>query len=346
MRAPCGYPRKLPKATLPRFKEMLVRSELPSCRFYIRLYIAAPLLLLADVMPHKHRRDKSKIDPSFYDLPPSKKAQSLPTRKAPNSNGKIYSKAPKRKYAPTQDDTPRAFTRLLTGYRPPRSGLDDGNRPSKKRKSSNPTSDAAPIAPPIALPVPKIQPHEPLSSFAARVDAALPFSGLTKKGGGGKKGGERQTKTEKKMQKMYKEWREEDKRRKETREAEDDEGLEGEGNEGLLAIKKNGKRKGGKRKRGRGESGDTADADDDEGDPWAHTKVKGSDDRGSGNGLVGLHDVVLAPPKLSKVPKYPGGSNIGKGVLGLKRQAELLEARKTVVADYRQMMSEARIASL
>jgi len=292
-------------------------------------------------MPHKHKRDKSKADPSFYDLPPSKTAQPLPTRKPTTTNGENLPISPKRKRTSTQDDTPRAFTRLLTGYRPPRSGLDDGTRPSKKRKASKQGVEDATAPPPVALTIPTIQPHEPLSSFAARVDAALPFSGLTKKGGGGKGSGrERQTKTEKKMQKMYKEWREEDKRRKEKLEDELDENVDEEEMEELKATIK-GRRKGRKKKRGGGENGEEVDDED----PWAHIKAKSLSDGGSSGGLLGLHDVVLAPPKFSKVPKGKENFNIGKGEGGLKRQAELTEARRSIVDGYRQMMSEKRSAN-
>lgn len=297
-------------------------------------------------MPHKHKRDKSKGDPSFYDLPPSKKAQSLPSREPTKAtkgsptttNVKASSKPSKRKRL-VQDDTPRAFTRLLTGYRPPRSGLDDGTRPSKKRKASKSTTDDVLVPPSIALPAPTIQPHEPLSSFSARVDAALPFSGLTKKGGG-KEGRERQTKMEKKMQRMYKEWREEDKRLKQKREEEADEKIGEEGMEEKLAKKK-GKRKSSKRRSGGGDKREDVDENDE--DPWAHIKAKRIEDIGTG-ALVGLHDVVLAPPTFSKVPKGKENFNIGKREGGLKRQVELTEARRSVVEGYRQMMSEKRSA--
>ncbi|KAK4692761.1 hypothetical protein P7C71_g4509, partial [Lecanoromycetidae sp. Uapishka_2] len=299
-------------------------------------------------MPHKHKRDKSKTDLSFYDLPPSKRAQALPTSKSTSTNtdGKrsITNTKPnlisyKRKHASMQDDTPRAFTRLLTGYRPPRSGLDDGNRPSKKQKPTKLVADenTAPVL--KALPTPTIQPFEPLSLFGARVDAALPFSGLTKKGGGGKEGKERQTKTERKMQRMYREWREQDRRRKEKREEEADEKMD-EGEEEVLAMKK-GKRKSGKKKRGGPGNGQR---DDDDEDPWAHIQAKPIDEVASRAGLVGLHDVVLAPPKFSKVPRGKKDLNIGKGEGGLKRQAELAEARRSVVEGYRQMMSQKRIS--
>ena len=296
-------------------------------------------------MPHKHKRDKSKNSASFYDLPPTKTAQPLPVKNLPAKTAKSGSKPAKRKHAQMQDDTPRAFTRLLGNYRPPRSGLDDGTRPSKKaRKGSKAESKPSVEAPaPAPVPLPTIQPREPLSSFAARVDAALPFSGLSKKSGGA--GRERQTKTERKMQKMQKEWREEDRRRKEKLEEEvEGEGADEEGLDGFwkTANKPKSERKG--KRRGHAEDVD----DDDNDDPWAHLAAKRREESdattasGLGAGLVGLHDVVLAPPKFSKVPKGKENLGLNKGAGGLKRQQELSEARMTVVEGYRRMMREKR----
>lgn len=295
-------------------------------------------------MPHKHKRDKSKTDASSYDLPPTKAAYALPVKKALSHTATTTTKPSKRKRPTLNDDTPRAFTRLLHPYRPPRSGLDDGTRPSKKRKSSKTTTNNnttstsnQPLPPPPALPAPTILPHEPLSAFNARVDAALPFSGLSKKSAGGKgeeKG--KQTKTERKMQRMQREWREEDKRRKEKRAEEAEGDVDEEGVEDLLTVTgKSKKGKKNKRKAGR-ENG--MDDDDDE-DPWAHIKAKRIDTAASGGGgLVGLHDVVLAPPKFSKVPKGKENFGVGKGVLGLKKREELSEARRSVVEGYRELM--------
>ena len=247
-----------------------------------------------------------------------------------------------------QDDTPRAFTRLLGHYRPPRSGLDDGIRPSKKARKESKHDLKADTATtvPAPGPVPTIQPREPLSSFAARVDAALPFSGLSKGSGAAKEGGrERQTKTERKMQKMQKEWREEDRRRKEKLEEEGDEDVDEEGLDGFVRAATKGKRKGGKKKR----KGNDRDGEiDDDDDPWAHIAAKRLEENdakaaaGSGLGLVGLHDVVLAPPRFSKVPKGKENLSFKYGAGGLKRQQELSEARLTVVEGYRQMMREKR----
>ncbi|KAL8686594.1 MAG: hypothetical protein Q9218_006997, partial [Villophora microphyllina] len=86
-------------------------------------------------------------------------------------------------------------------------------------------------------------------------------------------------------------------------------------------------------------------------DPWAVVAANRKREQeekekritGGGAGLVGLHDVVLAPPKFSKVPKAKFevkdmADVIKKG--GLKKQTELGEARKSVIEGYRAMMRE------
>lgn len=298
-------------------------------------------------MPHKHKRDKSKGDASFYDLPPSKTAHPLPVKELPTTIGKSGTKSTKRKYAQMQDDTPRAFTRLLGNHRSPRSGLDDGIRPLKQARKGTKLEcrpGSAAFAPaPVA--VPTIQPREPLSAFAARVDAALPFSGLSRKSGEAKETGrDRQTKTERKMQKMQKEWREEDRRRKMKLE---EEGVDGDGLDESLKLATTRKSNSGKKKRKRSDHGEDIEDDDDDDDPWAHLAAKRREesdariDSGSGVGLVGLHDVVLAPPTFSRVPRGKENLNMHKSG-GLKRQQELSEARMTVIEVYRQMMREKR----
>ena len=297
-------------------------------------------------MPHKHKRDKSKSDASFYDLPPTKIAHPLPVKNITTTGGKAGTKPAKRKHAQMQDDTPRAFARLLGDYRPPRSGLDDGIRPSKKaRKESKSTSKPNTTTPaPTPAAMPTIQPREPLSSFAARVNAALPFSAVSRRSGGSREaGGERQTKTERKMQRMQKEWREEDRRRKEKLEEDRDE----DGWDESVGTATKEKTKGGKKRRKGSGGGDDDDVGDHD-DPWAHLAAKrleangATTASGSGAGLVGLHDVVLAPPRFSQAPKGKGIRGLKAGVGGLKRQQDLSEARMSVVEGYRQMMREKR----
>ena len=305
-------------------------------------------------MPHKHRRDKAKSDPSYWDLPPTKTAQPLTVAKSPKptpSSKSSHPKPPPRKA--DKDDTPRAFARLLQPYRPPRSGHDDGLRPSKKRKlnPSTTTSSAIPATPSTQTPHPseslKILPHEPLSHFAARVDTALPFSTLAKSRSsvddpalkGIDKG--RKTKTEKKMQRMQREWREADRRRREkvVERGEEGEGVVDERGveemgveiEGIGGAQESGKgNKKGKRKRGGQEQG--------EGDLWREVELKrGKEGMGP---LVGLHDVVSAPPRFGKGRMGDKGGSVGVRDGGLKRQVEMGEARRSVVEGYREMMKK------
>ncbi|KAL8823909.1 MAG: hypothetical protein Q9191_005456 [Dirinaria sp. TL-2023a] len=309
-------------------------------------------------MPHKHtRRGK---DPSTYDLPPTAHARPLPTYKAkPKSTTRISkssSKASKasisphtRSVEPTYllNDTPRAFARLLRPPPPPRAGLDDGASRARKKRKANPPESAShstatrPSTAGTQATAPQIQPGESLSNFSARVDASLPVSGLAAKGKRIKGAVERQTKTERKMQRMVREWRaEEEKRRQRRQEAvEEQEDYESENEDGH-AEAANGKKKGKKRRIRKGASDE---------DIWAHIAPKHSSaDRDGGKevgaGLVGLHDVVEAPPRFAKAPRekfrvsFEGGPK--KGGIGLKRQAELGEARREVIGAYRALMKE------
>lgn len=313
-------------------------------------------------MPHKHRLSQSSKHATNYDLPPSTVAQPLsvtrpkaktisskpaapkskatkphPTARSTSipSQSQDKSEKNKRKRSVLEDDTPRAFTRLLSTYHPPpRSGLDDGAvRPSKKRKSAAaPTQTPAPAGETFKKPT--ILPGESLSSYGARVDAALPIAGLARGQGKGQdiaelKGLERrQTKTERKMQRMQREWRvEEARRRAKIEEAREEEGDLESGDEVVGKSRK-------KRKHNKGDK-------EDEDDPWAAVAAKRSNtDVGSG-GLVGLHDVVLAPPKLAQAPREKFRVKDGKGeVIGVRRAAELNEARRNVVEGYRTLMRE------
>ncbi len=206
--------------------------------------------------------------------------------------------------------------------------------------TSNAEASLPPAHPEPTIEAPTRQHNESLSSFAARVDAALPLSGVQKRSGTvkGLEDG-RQTRTERKMQKMYKQWREEDKRMKEEAEEalsevvnKDDEDVV----KAMGVLEASSKRQA-KRRRGKQAAGDNRSSDDE--DPWARIKAKRKQDESTG-GLVGLHDVVQAPPRFTKVPKGSVAFKTGQG--GLKRQAELGEARQSVVEGYRQMMKYKR----
>lgn len=183
-----------------------------------------------------------------------------------------------------------------------------------------------------------------MGDFSARVDRAFPVSaGLV-----GKKGvGGRQTRTEKRMQRMQREWRVVEARRKEklldAQEEEEEAQAEEDGAGGGLRVGIMGRgKKGGKKRKMVGEGSDDEDL-------WAvvaanrKREQEEREKREGRGGLVGLHDVVLAPPKFTKVPKkkkVDGADVVRKG--GLKRQVELSEERRSVVEGYRRMMKEKR----
>ncbi len=303
------------------------------------------------------------------DLPPTAIARPLPVLKTTNVHTAKKSSAAdelpletRRKHARPKknalsgDDTPRAFIRLMNfqtkGWKLPK-GLDDGAPISKKRKRKTDDQEQPAVNTAVSS-VPKILPSERLSDFSSRVNAAIPVARLAKKS---KRGSalveglrERQTKTEKRMQKMQAEWREVEARRKEKLAEEEDEAMEGDevgimNGGGLRASKKKGKAKH-KSRNGLATSAgnEAANGDDDPWAPVAAKRMEKSNTSASSGGLVGLHDVVLAPPKLSKVPRenLKAANAPTKPTMGLKRQEELGEARRKVIEGYRRMMSERR----
>ncbi|KAI4187319.1 MAG: hypothetical protein L6R41_002894, partial [Letrouitia leprolyta] len=182
-------------------------------------------------MPHKHKRLKTSSVPT-HDLPPTFLARPLPVSKSP-----LPSKPIRRKHENLQNDTPRAFTRLMTyastGQKTLK-GLDDGLSTTKfKKRKRDPDAEAPPevgAQPPFKpTEIPKILPGERMGDYSARVDQALPVAGLVNKGKRKGVAGEKQpqSKLEKKMQRMQKEWRAEEVRRKanleEQREEEEEE---------------------------------------------------------------------------------------------------------------------------
>ena len=238
--------------------------------------------------------------------------------------------------------------KLQTSKKRPRSGLDDGSNTTaskKKRKTDPPQSEDAQVSVPevsIQSEMPKILPGERLGDFAARVDHALPVGGQARKGKVKVEGlKERQTKTEKRLQKMYAAWREEDARRKEKEEERKEQEEEAEeerqatmgGQSTQLPTSSNKI----KRRKMTGEQGNI----DDE-DPWAELKARREKPRG-------LHDVVQAPPSLKAAPKEKfkvrngamvNVENIPTSAGSLKRREELSGARKEVIERYRAMMKK------
>jgi hypothetical protein len=192
---------------------------------------------------------------------------------------------------------------VASGKRIP-SGLDDGADGGIKKNKSKALDDSMAVRQKDDKPVvPTIKPGERLSEFAARVNAALPLGGLinkTVRNGKDPLGLKvRRTKKERKMHKLYDEWRKQDSKIKEKREEEleraeyqemEDDALgvkwKIDHDEGTSKRKKN-------RKRG-GYAGETAAMEED---PWEEIK------RNRGEAKIGLHDVAQAPPELKKLSK-------------------------------------------
>ncbi|KAK4989121.1 hypothetical protein LTR50_003456 [Elasticomyces elasticus] len=330
-------------------------------------------------MPHKHTRKSA--DSTSYNLPPTTLARPLPARQAASKKAATDSKPdngrPKQKKARIEgygdDDTPRAFARLMrfgaSGKGP--NSLDNGERTplTKKRKRGQDTSTTTttttvppaphlqphppkpkqkPQPPPAPPTVPKILPGESISSFSARVNLALPISGLARKGNKtkvpGVRGGERQTKTEKRLQKMYAEWRTVDAARKERAEEarELDEEAEDERDAmyggGLSDAGFSGGKKAAARRRRM--LGEVAAVKAEDEDPWAELqRLRGT--------TRGLRDVAQAPPTFSTVPREKfrvrngaraAVSDVPNAAGSLARREELGEARRGVIERYREMM--------
>jgi hypothetical protein len=305
------------------------------------------------------------------DLPPSIIAKPLPTSKSAKENGIFTSelngtkKNKKRKRnKDTEDDTPKAFLRLMAfqqGKKLPKA-LDDGmkeTKAAKKRRvaaeketeSTEQTRNAKVEEKAEArIEVPTIKPGEKMSAFSARVDAALPVSGLINKGArGGKdplglKVG--RTKTEKKMHRMYDEWRAEEKRIQERKmdelEKAEEEAMDEDGQVKWKVDIEAVRNGAGKRKNGKGKKKVLGEVEDGEDDPWARIK------RDRGEGKVGLNDVVQAPPTFTKVPEEKFKvrraraevEDVPKASGSLRRREELGNVRRSVVEGYRAMMKE------
>ncbi|UKZ94194.1 uncharacterized protein TrAFT101_009072 [Trichoderma asperellum] len=161
-------------------------------------------------MPHKHKLKKGKDVEGQFDLPPTESARPLPVIKR-NGNGITPGKqiAKKRPRSSTKaNDTPRAFRRLMAvaGGKKIRSGLDDGDAGKTTIQDANLSNEKL-----------QIRPGENLGAFASRVDAALPVSGLAKKTttrDGKDELGLKvyRTRKERKMHKLYDQWREEERK--------------------------------------------------------------------------------------------------------------------------------------
>ena len=175
------------------------------------------------------------------------------------------------------------------------------------------------------------------------------------------------------MQKMQRQWREDDRRRRERaeEEADVDMGEDGErdvsGKINTMRLvgdnsqangkkkkkKKNNPKKNNRRKQHQLALSDLEEDDDDDDDPWAAVARKRAEHMANSTpksstprdrGLVGLHDVVLAPPQFSRVPRVKIGAAgpVPVPVPGLRGQGDLSAARRDGGEGYRRMMRERR----
>lgn len=296
---------------------------------------------------------------------PQQKPQQQPGAKQPTGP------ATSRRKSNKEDDTPKAFARLMqyqtTGRRAP-SGLETGEKKeNKKRKREAAEANEAKEAkiaknkkPAATLSeqaaasgvdaknvMPKILPGEKLSDFSARVDRALPLSAMTKSAGGAKSKDHKMTKHEKHLRRLQEGWRKDDARikEKELAEREEREFEMGEELELLKAWEQD--MRGGKAKKKRivkkSGGGDDGSGDDDP-DPWA--KLKKRDKERQANPF----EVAEAPPTLSKpreIFKVRGGAkvdvaNIPNAVGSLRRREELAGERRSIVEEYRRLMAAKR----
>lgn len=267
------------------------------------------------------------------------------------------------------DDTPKAFARLLwyqqmkMGKRTSEDGSENNNNnnnnknKSKKRKRDAADGDDSTTsrskksnASSSADAIPKILPGEKLSDYAARVDQALPLSGIKKSSKPAssdlpKLREERVTKHEKRLRRLQQEWREEEARIRE-REEEEREEKEAEYEE-QLELWKQWEEEAGKgkaKKKGRGSKKKKGGTNDDD-DPWAKLN-----ERARATRPVNPMDVVQAPPQLTKpkeVFKVRGGAkvdvaNVPAAAGSLRRREELAGERKSIVEEYRRLMAEKR----
>lgn len=204
----------------------------------------------------------------------------------------------------------------------------------------------------------RIQPGESLSDFRARVDAALPLSGISRSGR--KVAGisdHRVTKHERRLKRLQKGWREEEARIRD-KEAEERELAEEEEDEDramwedktsdLAPASVGGGGQNGKKKKGKNKGKKrlvAGEVDNHSEDEFEALKRKRQQRKG-------LHDVVSAPPEFTKTPreifkvKNGAGAKVGNvpnAVGSLRKREEVGEERLTIIDTYRELMARKRV---
>lgn len=321
-------------------------------------------------------------------------AKPLPTR-VDDATAKKEKKKPKKKPAekPYKDDTPKEFSRMMNRFTKVSNPAptDDGKKKQqqqpqqqqgRKRKlaeageSNDNKNDNKNKNAKKTIEVPKILPGERMSDFAARVDQALPFTGITKKSGltstdpkdSALRGlrEDRQTRHERKLKRLQQGWREDEARIREKEEEarEERDAKEEELNEmwkqweaeaggplpGAADRKKKGKSTAGKKKKKK--SGDDSDveSESDDADPWAKLNRK---KKAHASRPMNPLETVLAPPQnlvkpreIFKVHGMRGAkadvANVPAAAGSLRRREELASERKNIVEEYRKLMASRR----
>ncbi|KAL2884784.1 hypothetical protein HOO65_090079 [Ceratocystis lukuohia] len=283
--------------------------------------------------------------PFRYDLPPDRVALPLPAlsakerrevveakkkRKTPANDDAQHSRPQKKRIAEfSSNDAPRAFKRIMRLAHKKQAGTITTTAPQKpklnrqaeaKKKAAAKAMEKAAAAElkkaeDSKVEVPKIQPGERLSDFAARVDQSIPVVGLANKM---QKNGKdvlglkvHRTRKEKKMHKLYDQWRAEERKIQSMRDEEAEKAAERDMDSGYRLMdngimdgfsydslrstgpmdREDGEGEGGgkKKKKKQKRGGGSKKAED----PWAILLKK------RGEGRVKLHDVAQAPPELN-----------------------------------------------
>ncbi len=271
----------------------------------------SPLKNTNPKMPNK--KSRNKLLPAIeHDLPPTKKSRStnLSQRKE-----RIHTKKQRKRAGKDDDDTPKAFARLMaiaSGKQGRISGLDDGEEKRKgpksnKRKRGEEDAKRAGEEQ-WSKDNLKIEPNESLKAFARRVDASIPVAFPRHRSGPDLK-----SKAKKKS---------EEKAQQPEKEEDDDE--EGSGQK--------------RRKRRKGEPRRQRSPD-----PWAVLEAKRAAPK--------FGEVAKGPPPKLTAPKAllskgrVSVDGVPKSAGSLAQRAGLAEERKGVVDAYRRMVEQKRGAT-
>ncbi|KKZ60456.1 hypothetical protein EMCG_00742 [[Emmonsia] crescens] len=346
---------------------------------------------------NKRRKLKKPTQDSFKDDTPKDFLRMM------NRFQKVTSGTAARTLSSQEDDGTKPNKKRKRGEQEAGTSTTNGARMTSKRTDNSNKSNsgtrqkttATPSQPPAPLPpsasIPKILPGERMSDFSARVDQALPLSGISRKSGSSNINKDhalknlrenRQTKHERRLLRLQREWREEEARIREREEAEREEveAEEEEVNEQWKAweaeagltkkkkkatnAKKNKKNKKKKKKSGKGgalddtgsdadnvaedEDDDDDDGDDDDDDPWAKLNRKAKAMQPANPfAVVQAPPTQLAKPKEKFKVRGMGGAkvnvaNVPAAAGSLRTREELAEQRQSIVDEYRRLMADRR----